>query len=568
MSTDIVTISNKSYSISQLPGDRSRRRKYFNTFKVDAAAAVNAAKPEKSTNAANTQTEREIALTKEESQLLTDLGMDSKMINVLKMYLPTFFDNLQTCSSDSSLILKKNCNISQYVLWSIMIANKELTDKRIRQNKLKYSPPTQQLNVAMNTAMIHQMRPKKITNQYDKLFQLILINSAPEPETQEKRDAFASLLSLRTSPEQKKPEANLDAEPTSEPELEPEPEPEPESKSKPKPKPEDEKVNKLFALILLSKAGAEPVDNLCEELKTLVRERKSPLYTFSQMGSTCATDSLFTILLQADKIKDIIINNCEFLYKDDMDAALKNAMQRYVNMLELEATHAPSETKRRNSINLSHGVSKSELCIGASRENIIEYLTKLKTYLLSKKVLEANNLNFFYGYDKIKDKYKTNLNKIKGFYITHRPEIDIMTDGKSGHAISILKINNVWYISDNEHGMLHKITDEKFIKLLFYKLYNSKKEDDLLFQMWYFKERNSTENLTYYFVFTYPSKANPAQDVTYTYPPFPPTTDLQTLKIPEVTSQRIIALTYEYTNDIEERDALLDGFVENGEQIE
>jgi hypothetical protein len=475
MSTDIVKISNKAYSISQTAVDRARRRKYFTTYTENA--------PNKLSN--------------EEAKLLQDLGIDSKMITTLKLYLPTFFDNLHMCSSDTSMILHKNCNIPHYVLWSIMIANKEATDERLRQNRLKET--THQIGVAMNTAVIHQLRPT--IDNYDTIFKLLVINPAPQPIS-------LNVFRINEDPENSSAESS---------------EPPPRESSStgtevivkdtstitdkgtsrgPRNLSDKESINRIFKLIISKPSkpsSAEhkiPVSNnnseaLSKQLIHLDESRRQPIYTFTQKGSTCASDALFTILLQADVVKRLFINNAEKIIRNALDNSLIHAIKRYINMLELESNHV-DDRSRRKSINLTekHGetilktISESECPIGLTRTHITKYITNLQNKLLPT-IPTIRNL-FFFGGSEFKLNMenesvgKKNLNNISGFLITY-PESS-SAETKTGHAIAILKINGRWYISNNERGMLEEITDPKFMPILFYKLYNT--VDGEIFQLY------------------------------------------------------------------------------------
>lgn len=539
MSTDIVKISNKAYSISQAIADRVRRRKYFMSYTKDS--------PNK--------------LTADESKLLHDLGLekDSNMITALKLYLPTFFDNLQMCSSDTSMILRKNCNIPYYVLWSIMIANKQATDERLRENRLKES--SHQLGVAMNTATIHQLRPK--LDEYDDLFQLIVINPVSPPipfrlfQMNNAGADPAPAVGLATPPA---PATGLTppapaiglttpahatglVTPVAAAGRGPKPGPNPGPKHGPR-KPDDREtaINKMFTLFLIHKTrpktgsvegiglGGAPVHgtnstetNNTEEIYKQILEfdkTRYPLYTFTQKGSTCASDALFTILLQADLIKRIFINNANQIISNKLDKALIHAIKRYINMLELESKQTNDHRVRRASINLTekHGeqilktMSESECSIGLTRTQITKYLTDLRAKLLPT-IPTIQNLFFFGGGD-----FKTNidnmtigkknLNNIQGFLITHA---ESTTEIKTGHAIAILKINNNWYISNNEIGLLELIFDQTFIPILLYKLYNTTSNTDEIFQL------HTQSDKRYIFRFTngyrYPLSGTPSDNV-------------------------------------------------------
>jgi hypothetical protein len=480
MSTDIVKISNKAYSISQAISDRVRRRKYFTSYTSD--------------------NESKNTLTDEELKLLKDLGLDSKMINTLKLYLPTFFDNLYMCSSDASMVLHKNCNIPYFVLWSIMIANKQATDERLRENRFKES--IHLLNVAKHTATIQQLQTK--LDEYDDLFQLIVINPASP----------ISLHHFMLGPE---PGSGPDAKPRAKLRA-----------SKPIPTDRENAINAMFTIMLINTNNKENENN-AEDLSTQLMEldksrRNPPLYTFTQKGSTCASDSLFTILLQSNLIKRIFIDNSKQIIDNNLDKSLIHAFRRYINMLTLESKHVASAKGRRASINLTekHGETilktmSDDCSIGLTRTQITKYITHLQAKLLPK-IPTIKNLFFFSG-----GEFKTNidnmligkknLNNIKGFLITHSESSSSAVDTKTrkGHAIAILQINNNWYISNNEIGMLELIHDQTFIPILLYKLYKTTSDTDELFKL------HTQPNKTYVFNFAngyqYPVSAVSSENI-------------------------------------------------------
>lgn len=560
MSSDIVMIANKSYTIKQSMSDKARRRKYFLTYNGSETPSSNA------------------TLTEDETRLLDDLGIDSKMMMSLKFYLSTFFDTLYMCNSDSSLVLRKDCNIPYYVLWSIMVANKEATDTRIRANKeSKYI--SRNIDVAMTDALLHNMEGKQITDPVDKLFQFILTTShSPLPPT----SAINSLFKMPTN------EVEVDVENT-------------DSETKPNTKEvltnktvkmdtemetEDELIQHLFTLILTNNQQTEMNENesdpgqatqldetlydgitateLGTKLTQLYNKRqKIPLYTFSQHDTTCTTDTLFTILLQADKLRDIFIKNAVSIFEDKMFwGPLVYAMRRYIHMLELETSQPSESGVRRLSINktfqygvIAHQNTKrmaGEYCVGATREAMLKYLAQLKKDLVDKSMIkDAAQFDFFKG-SEFKTNYvspASNLNNIKGIYISH-PGSSAM---ELGHVTGFVKINKHWYFSDNEIGLLHELNDPVLIPLLMYTISKSN-ENDTIFNMIYVRhnmEYRTLSNLRYQFQFTLEDGSF------YKYPNNPDVfTDISKDDIvsPGVTSSRIILLT----SDDSDRDAILD----------
>jgi hypothetical protein len=467
MSTDVVKISNKAYTILQDVESRLRRRNYFRTY---------------------TETSKN-TLTNEELKLLKDLGLnDSKMINTLKLYLPTFFDNLYMCSSDASMILHKNCNIPYFVLWSIMIANKQATDERLRENRFKES--THLLGVAINTATVNQLRPK--LDEYDELFQLIVINPASPPIP---IPLHHFMLGPGVNPVKPAVKPVKPAVKPVKPAVKP---------AKPRPNDRENAINAMFTIMLINNKNNSENENNATDLSTQLMEldqsrRNPPLYTFTQKGSTCASDSLFTILLQTNLIKQIFIDNSEQIIRNKLDKSLIHAFKRYINMLTLESTHVASAKGakgRRGSINLTekHGESilktmSDDCSIGLTRTQITKYLTDLQAKLLPT-IPTIKNLFFFNG-----GEFKTNidnmtigkknLNNIQGILITHSESSSaaVETKTRKGHAIAIIQINDNWYISNNEIGMLELIHDQAFIPMLLYKLYNTTSHTDEIFKL-------------------------------------------------------------------------------------
>jgi glucan-binding YG repeat protein len=555
MSSDVVMIANKSYTIKQSMSDRIRRRKYFLMYNGTAPSSASA------------------TLTEEENQLLNDLGIDSKMITSLKFYLATFFDNLYMCSNDSSIILRKDCNIPYYVLWSIMFANKEATDKRIRENK-EAQFVSRNIDVAMTNAMLHNMEAVPITNEVDKLFQLVL-TSTPAIQTS---DIFSNNLFALPSDEKKangeskdKPKDELKEDELKEDELKEDERNDQRRENQLNDREEEDiTIKQIFTLLLTQTApsesvaasdpieqnsvSSEPSSELAHELLELYTHRTStPVYTFSQHDTTCTTDTLFTILLQADLLGAIFVNNAAQILKSktyntsfNPYYALQFMLQRYINMLKLEQSHIESQepiSKRRLSINKSATTqfgkqalakikeSQGDYCVGATRSIIMNYLSALKQKLLTDGLISETQLNFTLG-NNFKSMNLINWNNIKGIFIGHP------IDNKTGHATGFVKINGNWYFSNNEVGLLHPINDPVFISLILYKLYHST-DDEPIFQMEYTETNKQTApNLSYRF------KVALDTNSFYYYPDatIDPFEGLQ-VKSPHVTPARIIIIT-------------------------
>lgn len=142
-----IQIGNKMFVISTSIEDNARRRKYFMN-PGDSA----------------------YSLTDEEQALLTAIGIDNAMEDVLRPYLAKFFETLPRCKSDAAMYLSKQCEVPYYVLWSIKFANRQETTRRIEERKLR-----SQSNIAAaeTDALVGDLKERKSVSDYTKLFTLI-----------------------------------------------------------------------------------------------------------------------------------------------------------------------------------------------------------------------------------------------------------------------------------------------------------------------------------------------------------------------------------------------------------
>jgi hypothetical protein len=290
--SEVVRISNKSYTIKQLPADRIRRRAYFLTR------------------------DETKALTDDETRLLTDLGIDSVMINQLRLYLPAFFDNIQNCNTDAGMILKQSCAVPHYVLWSILFANKVKTAEKVKANKDAYKRvPT--LPSAMDSAILTQFARRKSTDEYDALFEFMLIRRKTVEEIPTPITFSNNIFVL---PSVLPGEPTVPAPPVAE-------------------NVNDEyykDINPIFKLIIAKKKPE------------IIASGHGKSFTFSQRGNTCGSDTLFTILLQADGLKTLFDIDKKYVPKNEDERkslsylpprllTLYWATERYKQMKELEA---------------------------------------------------------------------------------------------------------------------------------------------------------------------------------------------------------------------------------------
>ena len=128
-----INLANRSFHLPVSVDDSRRRKAYFDT---------------------NTG-----SLLPEEQEILTGLGIDAKLEAILKPYLAAFFDGLQSCQSDTNLMLNKQCEVVHYVLWQTLLAARYDTNERIKVNKATKQPLTD-IDSAMTTEILTALQPK------------------------------------------------------------------------------------------------------------------------------------------------------------------------------------------------------------------------------------------------------------------------------------------------------------------------------------------------------------------------------------------------------------------------
>ncbi len=110
------------------------------------------------------------SLTDEEQALLSAIGVDNVMEDILRPYLAKFFETLPRCKTDAAMYLSKECEIPYYVLWSIKFANRQETTRRIEERTVR-----SQSNIAAaeTAALVGDLKERKSVSDYTKMFTLI-----------------------------------------------------------------------------------------------------------------------------------------------------------------------------------------------------------------------------------------------------------------------------------------------------------------------------------------------------------------------------------------------------------
>ena len=155
-----VFLANKGFTLPVTELDERRREAYFK----------NPADPK------NT-------LMPEEDAILLALGINKENATVLMPHLAKFFKQLPKCQSDSNLVLAKDCEIVQYVLWETLFAARARSKEMYEEN-WKTKKPWASISVAINQQIINDLKPKpESINDMDRLFTLILKAAIPVEET-------------------------------------------------------------------------------------------------------------------------------------------------------------------------------------------------------------------------------------------------------------------------------------------------------------------------------------------------------------------------------------------------
>lgn len=152
MSVSAVQLGNKTFAIGFSDADNERRRQYF--------------------------LDHSTQLTDQEQALLDALGIDVVMENILRLDLPIFFQKLAQCNSDASLVLKKECEIPYYVIWTTLLKNGQETSRRLKENQ-KITTGVSDISDAVTSQLISDLRPAR-KNVIEQLFTLMIVSSVPE----------------------------------------------------------------------------------------------------------------------------------------------------------------------------------------------------------------------------------------------------------------------------------------------------------------------------------------------------------------------------------------------------
>jgi hypothetical protein len=248
-------------------------------------------------------------------------------------------------------------------------------------------------------------------------------------------------------------------------------------------------INPLFKLIIPKKKPE------------IIASGHGKSFTFSQRGNTCGSDTLFTILLQADGLKTLFDVDKKYVPKNEDERkslsylpprllTLYWATERYKQMKELEASEELKNKgpRRRYSINEAMkeklGYSRAEQIRTSIGTCTKQGITTSEAFKEATEIIKSMNapVGVYYGYESL---VSVNRDNIKAIYVTGT----LVDETKLGHVIAFLKKDNIWWISDNEVGYLHKIKNNTFIDTLITYILKPeiKNKDQLVFTFHDFK---------------------------------------------------------------------------------
>jgi hypothetical protein len=140
-------------------------------------------------------------LTTDEINILKALGIHGEILKSLAFHMPTFFESLPKCSSDTNLMLKQECDTAFYVLWSVLYRSQKQTEEAVKENKDKheYQSLTDMAQTDAIVTSIDTLFPQKRTFSASDITKIFTVSGNPGGE------AFMELLTLVAHVSERKP---------------------------------------------------------------------------------------------------------------------------------------------------------------------------------------------------------------------------------------------------------------------------------------------------------------------------------------------------------------------------
>jgi hypothetical protein len=105
--TEEITLSGSKYFIRYDKESRERRREIF------------------------LNNDDKLTLTDAEKELLDNIGITDDTYNAVRMYLFDFFEALPNCQSSIAILTNRQCEVSYYILWSVLLKARQDVQRKI-----------------------------------------------------------------------------------------------------------------------------------------------------------------------------------------------------------------------------------------------------------------------------------------------------------------------------------------------------------------------------------------------------------------------------------------------------
>jgi hypothetical protein len=218
---------------------------------------------------------------------------------------------------------------------------------------------------------------------------------------------------------------------------------------------------------------------LAGELNAIVTapNTEPPIYMFSQRGATCASDTISTVFLEADPIREdfaAALEDSRYITSSSAESnksfeLIKYITPRYKKMKTLEKL-PPTKRKRRASLNTGEGFKILE-CFGGDATGLSPERVEgvLRDYLIDNKfgILKKD-----YSIRMKTVSLKKSPDTLPPFSNVFSLVLSMGSRVSPGHMIGFLKRGSDWYFVENNMGILHKMTDITFMHALYNSLHD------------------------------------------------------------------------------------------------
>lgn len=173
-----VTLAGRPFQIPNTAADKDRRRAFF-LEKVKANRGYVDYRPSKGTKAP-AGVDSKYLLKDEEYALLDALSIQGDRIIELSNELPLFFEVLPTCSGDTSMMLKRECDVAYYVLWSVLY-KMQLQDRDVRRTNMKEKHSVGLTEAAVHASLVDGLDGVLVTPKTDQIDPVAILRLFTRP---------------------------------------------------------------------------------------------------------------------------------------------------------------------------------------------------------------------------------------------------------------------------------------------------------------------------------------------------------------------------------------------------